>query len=992
MDVRRFDHPYSEFLDRVEKPTRYTGREHGSQQKPWNSVAARFCLAFPDIYDIGMSHLGYRILYRILNEEAQTLAERCYAPWIDLERELRTRNLPLVSLESHRPLCDFDVVGFSLQFELCYTNILTMLELGQIALRTTDRSETAPLVVAGGPAATHAEPLAPFLDAVVIGDGERLAKTVALAWMDGKSNGLSRGERLRRLASIDGVYVPSLYETAIDERSSLEVVTRGIAAQASFPVKRQIVEDLREFPFPTTGPVGGPEAIFDRMSVEVARGCTEGCRFCQAGMIYRPVRERPPEQVEAAVLSAVKTSGQDEVSLTSLSTADVSYISPLIKSLTKKTAPERVSLGVASLRAYGLSEDLLDELRKVRATGLTFAPEAGTQRLRDVINKNVTDEQLMLTAQRVFSRGWDRMKLYFIAGLPTETDEDLAGIIDTGRRALEVGRRVSRKRIAVTVSVSVHVPKPHTPFQWCAMDSLTEIRRKQDLLRQLARPVRGLELRLHDSTGSLLEGILARGDRRLADVIERAYRGGARFDSWDEHFKPELWDEALTHFGVDRSAYLGTLPLDARLPWSHIDVGLEPEFLPKEYRKALAGRASPPCGKPIGMHVHHTNADDARADARKLVCYHCGIECDLTEMRQTRVEHLLTLGAQHREPLITLGPPNHESRGATQSGLDGGAALEPSGPDAEAPGLAQAHDTPANAPTNPDCDADAESGPAHAEPALNDAQPEAHRPAQVGARSTQWRLRFEKTGPASMLGHLDLIRELPRVFRRAGLRVAYTRGFHPKPSLSFAPALSLGVASLDEYVDAALLDAPAREPLLDALSRATASGLRFLDATTLLERSASLAKVIAAARYAIVLPNHLLVASGGPTAIAGKLESFMNEASVPYVRHIDRQQKQIDLRRYVTHLALGESPLDEAARAAGMMGDFHTLELVVAITPAGSVKALEVAYALFGEGSRDCRAVRVALLDERGAPLFRRFTADGFKPDAIVHAQGASPD
>ncbi|HEY5960396.1 MAG TPA: TIGR03960 family B12-binding radical SAM protein, partial [Polyangiaceae bacterium] len=424
MEVRRFDHPYSEFLDRVEKPTRYTGREHGSRQKVWDSVESRFCLAFPDIYDIGMSHLGYRILYQILNDEPRTLAERCYAPWTDLERELRARGLPLVSLENQKPLCEFDVVGFSLQFELCYTNVLTMLELGRIPLRSGDRDEHAPLVVAGGPAATHAEPMAIFFDAIVIGDGERLAKELALAWSRDRKAGLNRHERLKRLAQLEGVYVPSLYVTSIDPRSGFEVVDGIQSADVPMPVKRSIVPDLREFPFPTRGPVGGPEAIFDRMSVEVARGCTEGCRFCQAGMIYRPVRERPPEEVERAVLDAVKFSGQDEVSLTSLSTADVSYISPLIKSITKKTAPERISLGVASLRAYGLGEDLLDELRKVRAAGLTFAPEAGTQRLRDVINKNVTDEQLMETAHRVFSRGWDRMKLYFISGLPTETDED----------------------------------------------------------------------------------------------------------------------------------------------------------------------------------------------------------------------------------------------------------------------------------------------------------------------------------------------------------------------------------------------------------------------------------------------------------------------------------------------------------------------------------------------------------------------------------------
>lgn len=963
MDVRRFDHPYSEFLDRVEKPTRYTGREHGARVKSWDAVDTRICLAFPDIYDIGMSHLGYRILYEILNDDPKTLAERCYAPWTDLERELRSRKLPLVSLENQRPLSEFDFVGFSLQFELCYTNVLTMLDLGGVALRAVDRDDAAPLVVAGGPAATHAEPMAPFFDAVVIGDGEQTAKLVALRWTEDKRRGLTRHERLRHLAEIQGVYVPSLYNTVIDERSGLEVVVGAETTETPLPVRRSIVPDLRHFPFPSTGPVGGPEAIFDRMSVEVARGCTEGCRFCQAGMIYRPVRERPPEQVEAAVLGAVKTSGQDEVSLTALSTADVSYISPLIKSIARKTAPERVSLGVASLRAYGLGEDLLDELRKVRAAGLTFAPEAGTQRLRDVINKNVTEAQLMETAHRVFSRGWDRMKLYFICGLPTETDEDLTGIIETARHALEVGRSVSKKRITVTVSVSVHVPKPHTPFQWCAMDTLAEVRRKQELLRQLARQVRGLDLRLHDSTASILEGILARGDRRLADVIERAYHGGARFDSWDEHFRPALWDEALAYFDIDRSLMLGTIPLDGRLPWSHIDVGLDPEFLPREYRQALKGRASPPCGKPVGVHVHHANLEDAEADRRKLVCYHCGIACDMTQMREDRLVHLSRLGA-----LTGTGPIASPSPAA----ISEASFQKTESTEGEVEALPERHTS--------ETELDA---PREASATLRKS-PDAHRPLQLGATTSRWRLRFEKTGPASLLGHLDLIRELPRAFRRAGIRVAYTRGFHPKPDLAFAPALSLGVASLDEYVDATLLDAPNQKELLAKLALATSTGLRFIDATRLPERAPSLSKCIAAARYAIAVPRELLDSVGGPTALEGKMSEFLATESVMVTRNIDRNQKRIDVRRWVTALALGQPSLAETTRSAGMSGDFETIDVTVAITPGGSAKAIEVAQALFGEASRDCRAVRIALLDNQGEAIHRRFRAGWFDITGIV--------
>jgi radical SAM family uncharacterized protein/radical SAM-linked protein len=903
--VELFSHPYAKFLDRVEKPTRYTGSEHGTRKKDWAKVQARVCLAFPDIYDIGMSHLGYRMLYRILNDHPEILAERAYAPWVDMQRELVLHGKLLVSLESARPLADFDVVGFSLQFELTYTNILAMLELGGIPLRSEHRADDDPLIVAGGPVATHMEPMAPFLDAVLIGDGEEAATEIALCWAEAKRAGLPRRERLLKLARIRGVYVPSLYRTAVDAEAGFEVVIGPEQDDLPFPIERRLLDDISKFPFPDDGPVGGPEAIFDRMSIEVARGCTEGCRFCQAGMIYRPVRERDPQEVIETVLRALDRSGQDAVSLTALSTADVSCISPLIKRLVEKTAPERVSLGVASLRAYGLAEDLLDDMRKVRASGLTFAPEAGTQRMRDVINKNVTEAQLMETAERVFSRGFDKMKLYFIIGLPTEQDEDVLGIAEVGKNALAVGKRLG-KHPKVTVSVSTHVPKPHTPFQWCAQDSLGEVRRKQELLRAAVRGKKGLSLRLHDSTTSVLEGVLARGDRRLAPVIERAYRNGARFDSWEDQLKLEVWSEAFSHFDVDTSRYLGTIPVMARVPWDHFDIGLEDGFLAREYRKALASRLSPPCGKVAGTFIHHNNVRDAEADRRRLVCYDCGIACDLTQMRGERVDYLRSLGAVE---------PNQRAR---------------------LPLVAEA--------------SSARPGP------------EAYRPPRPGSPPERYRLRFSKTGPAALLGHLDLIRELPRVIRRAGVRTAYTEGYHPKPDMSFGPALSLGLASLDEYVDVKLIDAPDLEELVERLNRSSSGGLSFHAARKLAPGERVISAVIRGARYVIALAESAIKERGGRLVLEQRAREFLQKSELKLRRDVDGLGKIVDVRSFVEHLAVGDATSLASLERAGLVGRMLPLDVTISIGQRGSAKVAEVVEAVLGEKGFPHKAVRVELL------------------------------
>ncbi len=960
------EHPYASFVHLVQKPARYLGGEFGARKKPWSEVRARVCLAFPDLYDIGMSHLGFKILYKILNDDPRTLAERAYTPWVDMQKELRARKLPLVSLESARPLSDFDVVGFSLQFELTYTNVLTMLDLGGLTLRTADRHEDHPLVIAGGPTATHPEPLAPFLDAVVVGDGEERTSEVALLWTDLKARGVPRAERLVALAKLQGVYVPSLYSTYVDPDTGLEVVEGPRVPGLPFPIQRSLVADLDAFPFPDDSPVGGPEAIFDRMSIEIARGCTEGCRFCQAGMIYRPVRERDPEKIVETIVSAVKKSGYDEASLTCLSTADYSCIAPLIKKVTDRLSPERVSLGVSSLRAYGLDEAVLDDMQRVRATGVTFAPEAGSQRMRDVVNKNVTEEQLMTTAERIFSRGWSSMKLYFMIGLPTEEESDVREIPRVGGRARDVGKRIKKESgggaPSVTVSVSTHVPKPHTPFQWCSMDGESDVRKKQSWLEDEARKAK-VDLRLHGSEGSWLEGIFARGDRRLADVLERAYKNGAHFDSWDDQLDIDVWREAIEACGVEPARYLGTIPVTARLPWSHIDVGLEEGFLAREYRKSLASRLSPPCGKAAGAFVHHTNLDDAEKDHKKLVCYDCGVACDLGAMREERLVALGKLGARSPRPPAprpvkeVVAPSSAEA--VVEADVDAAAA--------EARKLAKKKSGHGKGSTK--------------RPPASFVQGEARR----------YRFAYTKLGASAFLSHLDLIRLLPRAFRRNEIPMFYSQGFHPKPDMTFGPALSLGVGSLEELVDLKLTADLEPSEWIARLSDACPEGLRFLAGKRLGPNDASVSRIIEAARYVVAVPRVVLAPLGGEAWLSGEVDRVLASSSLVVVRRIDGVGKKVDVRDFLRRLEIGTPEAHELLEKTGLVGDLVPLLVDVDVRPNGSAKIAEVMEVLTASPASERptiehRAVRAALGAVREGRLVSPLDLDAVRARPVVAA------
>ena len=655
----------------------------------------------------------------------------------------------------------------------------------------------------------------------------------------------------------------------------------------------------------------------------------------------------------------MKKSGYDEVSLTSLSTADYSCIAPLIKKVVDKLAPEKVSLGVSSLRAYGLEENVLDDMQRVRASGVTFAPEAGSQRMRDVVNKNVTEAQLMETAERIFSRGWSSMKLYFMIGLPTEEESDVREIPRVGGRARAIGKRVKKELKAggapkVTVSVSTHVPKPHTPFQWCAMDTPESVHQKQRWLTEEAKYA-AVDLRMHDCDTSWIEGVFARGDRTLSNVIERAYKAGARFDSWEETKKMDLWEAAFAAEGIDVAKYLGTIPVTARLPWDHIDVGLEEGFLAREYRKALKSRLSLPCGKVAGAFVHATNLEDAKKDDRKLVCYDCGVACDLSAMKEERLVYLRKMDAESPRPPPAPRLPR---------------AIEPSA---------------AGAPVANEPARGKNGGYVQARPPAKFTQGEPRR----------YRFAYTKTGPTAFLSHIDLIRALPRAFRRLDLPLFYSLGFHPKPDMTFGPALSLGVSSLCEIVDVKITADIDPAAYVDALTEGSQDGLRFLGGVRLGLNDASVPRIVDAARYVVAIPRSVLAEHGGDTWLEERMAFLRAAATLPVVRRIDGIGKKVDVREFLRRIDLGGDDAREAVARAGLIGEFVTLEVDLEIRGSGAVKITEVVEVLAGaeDHALSHRAVRTAMGMWKGdgkiaSPMELETVKKG---SAALHANDAAP-
>ena len=587
----------NKILMKVQKPGRYAGGEQGSVVKSAQDVSLRFAMCFPDLYEVGMSHLGIKILYSLLNAREDTWCERVFAPDADMEAALRAANIPLYGLESFDPIGNFDVIGFSLQYEMCYTTMLNMLDLAGLPVKSKDRSALAPLVIAGGPCVCNPEPIAAFVDLCMLGEGEEIMDRLMDLYLEAKREGSSKGEFLRRAAKLPGIYVPSLYETTYNRDGTVATITPREGAPAV--VTKYIVEELDQIYYPNDLVVPFTDIVHNRASVEVMRGCIRGCRFCQAGYIYRPNREKNWETLDRDARALCTATGYDDLSLLSLSTSDYRQLEPLLEHLLPWSEGHYVGISLPSLRVDNVSPQLLEYVKRVRKSGLTFAPEAGTQRMRDVINKNVTEEEVLRTCQTAFEGGYTNVKLYFMLGLPGETMEDVAGIVELAQKVVDLfyalPTKPKGKGVSVTVSAACFVPKPFTPFQFEPQDTRDQLKIKQKHLLDTVRS-RKININYHDAPVSMYEAVLARGDRRLGDVLEEVWRSGGNLEGWDEHFSQERWETAMERAGLSVDFYAHRRrPYDETLPWDHLDYGITKEFLIREHKKALEEMVTPNC-------------------------------------------------------------------------------------------------------------------------------------------------------------------------------------------------------------------------------------------------------------------------------------------------------------------------------------------------------------------------------------------------------------